>query len=235
MTSNETSRPYTSPYDPEPKVIYTFSSLEYFDDLMEGSLWFAPTRTYNDIHESTIFARPDEIGDSESVFKAEALIKAWLNSQVVKCFTLDPLNPLMWAHYADNHKGICVGYKLENFKNSFDYIPIRYSSSPPLSVVSSNPTTEQIYLLALDTLMTKSLDWAYEKEFRVYMKNSEISEKGGGLIYIGPDAIVDVFFGHHVNQETIGKCRTKIPDGIAMHVAEIDDRALSYNIPFRTL
>ena len=38
----------------EPNVLYTFSSIDYLDHLKIGNLWFAPTRSYNDIYEDAI-------------------------------------------------------------------------------------------------------------------------------------------------------------------------------------
>src|SRR5438552_2914382 len=28
------------------------------------------------------------------------------------CFSKSPSNPLLWSHYADKHKGICLGFEL---------------------------------------------------------------------------------------------------------------------------
>ena len=104
-------------FELDPEVLYTFSRFEYLDLLKMGQLWFAPSKTYNDIHEDTVFARPADIlspGDPYSAaLTGEGSIRRWLRSQVIRCFTPDPTNTLMWSHYAESHKGVCVGFSLE--------------------------------------------------------------------------------------------------------------------------
>lgn len=233
---------YISPYDPDPKVLYTFSSIEYFDDLMNGKLWFAPTSTYNDIHENTLFVRPIGSAGSEEVFSAERQIRDELDSLVVRCFTKDPTNTLMWAHYARSHTGVCIGVRFDKLtkatceKRGLNHYPIRYSNLPSLSLVSGRPLDiQQLNYLVLDTLMTKSIHWAYEQEHRFYVQNKAMAEKGGGIVSIGDDAIVDVFFGAKVEEETIEKYRREIPANVRKYRAEIVNRELSYNLSLRKL
>lgn len=88
---------------------------------------------------------------------------------------------LMWAHYADQHKGMVIGLE-DNFlaDNKNNNIPPRLIYSPnPIKVnydtirfdVSefhhSEPNLESVSkLLAMKMLITKSDDWLYEKEYR---------------------------------------------------------------------
>ena len=240
-TDQQDELEHLDPYDPFPEVIYTFSSLQYLDDLKLGRLWFAPTSTYNDIHENTIFARDTVTYDFSTAWEAEALINEWLESQVVRCFTTDPTNTLMWSHYADSHKGVCVGYKL-NLLSQFVHeeqplrnYRIRYSSVPPLSLISGPNSQDTILHLARDILMTKSSDWAYEKEHRFWAAIPEMSKAGGGIIDVGVEAVVDVIFGAKVDTEAIDQLRSKLPDGVQARAAEHNSRALSYNLQIRNL
>lgn len=235
--TQEINLDYVSPYEPDPKILYTFSSLKYFNDLMNGDLWFAPTSTYNDVHENTLFVRPIGNASSDDCFKAERQIRNELDSLVVRCFTRDPTNTLMWAHYAQSHAGVCIGLRFDELiKCSGNHYPIRYSNLPPLSLVSEHPLdAQQLHYLVFDTMMTKSIHWAYEQEHRFYVKNKAMAEKDGGLISIGSDAIVDVIFGAKVDAETIEKCRPAIPKDVRVYCAEIVNRELRYNLPLREL
>lgn len=228
-------------YDPEPQVIYTFSPIEYIEQLKLGKLWFAPTSTYNDIHENTIFARDTGINDGSIVFPAEKKIHEWLDSHVVRCFTTDPTNTLMWAHYANSHNGVCVGFRLDKIESrmingeSLRHFAVRYSSTPPLSLLTGAPDEVTVHRLAFEIMMTKSIHWAYEKEYRVYTRNEQVASNGGGLLDIGSEAVVDVIFGVNVEKKTIEQHTESIPEGVRLCSAEINSRALNYNIAIRTL
>lgn len=90
---------------------------------------------------------------------------------------------LMWAHYADQHKGMVIGFDddfLYKEAETNESIPPRLIYSPkPIKVnydtvrfdVSEFHTAESHIihvsrLLALKMLTTKSDDWLYEKEYR---------------------------------------------------------------------
>lgn len=85
-------------------------------------------------------------------------------------------NLLMWAHYADSHKGICIGYK-KDFLSSLTPPDINdgVTSLTPLKVnydscrfdshkYTSEPPTFTDVILKF--LLTKSDEWIYEKEHR---------------------------------------------------------------------
>ncbi|WAG07936.1 DUF2971 domain-containing protein [Aeromonas jandaei] len=86
-------------------------------------------------------------------------------------------NLLMWAHYADEHKGICIGYNKDvlsslkpyNKKTGCDfYYPERVTYDNLR--FDSNESNKDIPMQASDivrqVLTIKSDDWMYEKEHR---------------------------------------------------------------------
>lgn len=238
MSLNDgTEYPYVSPHDPEPSVLYTFCELKWLKSTVAGNLKFAPPRTYNDIHENTIFARP--LGNTQSTFLAEEKINAWLDSHVVRCFTKDPTNTLMWAHYADKHKGVCVGFSFEKLKNrifddrSLRHIPVRYSSTPPLTLISEPMDEHAVSMHALDILMTKSIHWAYEQEYRFYIQSPEPVGDEAFILNVGGEAVVDVIFGEQVEATVIEEQVRAFPNNLNPRIATIDRRSRSYNLAFR--
>jgi len=99
-------------------------------------------------------------------------IKNLKNRHGILSLSQDYKNIIMWTHYANNHKGFCVGY---NVKKLIDFIksktdeyalsPIAYSHNmpviiPPLSLGSRFDNIVR-------RLTTKSFEWSYEKEFRL--------------------------------------------------------------------
>lgn len=242
MNDFEDNSRYISPYDPDPKILYTFCKLEWLESTVAGNLKFASTRTYNDIHENTIFARPATSLDPNSVSAVEKQMNDWLDRHLVKCFTRDPTNTLMWAHYADNHQGVCIGFSFEKLTRPtvngyyLGNYPVRYSSTPPLSIAHQNMSHEAIELLGFDVMHTKSIHWAYEQEHRFYLDCSDFgTQYGSCLIDVGQDAVVDVIFGAKVAEATIQEAIRKLPNHLNKSVAQIDNRAFTYNMVFRSL
>ena len=82
------------------------------------------------------------------------------------------INPL-WAHYADNHRGICIEYDLKNCGNNF-----LKTLCFPVNYVEKNDSTEDLISLIVyknfdewhflyKSADTKSIDWKYENEWRI--------------------------------------------------------------------
>lgn len=107
--------------------------------------------------------------------------------------------PLMWSHYADQHKGFCIGYDVS--VNQFqDIRPLNYGGNRSI-------TTQQIYDMLFNNnesvkvaakkeiddvvLLSKAESWQYEKEYRV------ISPQG---LQNSPFRLSDVTFGLRFKQ-----------------------------------
>jgi hypothetical protein len=81
-------------------------------------------------------------------------------------------HPLMWAHYADGHKGFCIEYQ-RTPENDFQHCqPIRYSETYP-KVDLFNTDFKEVCDLAL---FTKSKHWKYEREWRRVINEPSVTE-----------------------------------------------------------
>lgn len=84
----------------------------------------------------------------------------------VLCFSRSWNNPVLWSHYADKHRGICLGFDVDDSC----VMPVTYETD--LKKFEPDPRsgkavlTEQ-YVKRL--LATKFRDWAYEDEVRIYV------------------------------------------------------------------
>jgi hypothetical protein len=85
------------------------------------------------------------------------------------CTTAD--NLLLWAHYAAEHRGLAVQVDIDDpaFRSPAEgdaqfqlARPVKYSAERPLI-----PVTEEILF---EHFFVKSLEWAYEQEFRIVRK-----------------------------------------------------------------
>jgi hypothetical protein len=116
-----------------------------------------------------------------------------LNKRGCTCFSEVNDNILMWSHYADGHKGICLEFdtssSLFGKAKKVDYFPNLPSINPiKLLFGSDNEIVEEIK----KTLFTKYKCWDYEKEWRLYHKEPN-KEYGYGT------ALKSVYFGLAVN------------------------------------
>jgi len=86
------------------------------------------------------------------------------------CFSDSHNSELMWAHYANNYAGICVGYRpaplLESLSSKFHLIRMAYGSEPPtLSKQDLAPARKNE--AARKILSHKKATWVYEREWRL--------------------------------------------------------------------
>lgn len=75
-------------------------------------------------------------------------------------------NILMWAHYADEHRGLCIGYHTDSLKTlKINYDSSRYDPiDDHFDIGEFNSWIDQV---VKKILTTKSDEWIYEKEHRL--------------------------------------------------------------------
>jgi hypothetical protein len=79
------------------------------------------------------------------------------------CFCKHWHNPLLWSHYADKHRGMCLGFDVDDRGlRTVDYLEERSDLTMP-------PTKES----ADELLFTKYRDWQYEEELRNWFQLDE--------------------------------------------------------------
>jgi hypothetical protein len=79
-------------------------------------------------------------------------------------FSKDWQNPLMWAHYGDKHKGICLGFDIDDSHiKEVTYFPERMPAEIDMEKKYGGLTEDIIENL----MCTKYIDWKYENEDRV--------------------------------------------------------------------
>ncbi|MBR6368181.1 MAG: DUF2971 domain-containing protein [Bacteroidaceae bacterium] len=109
------------------------------------------------------------------------------------------LNTLMWAHYADLHKGICIKYKFTKsiFKNNtvdkFLYFDdVSYSDKEFESINNDNYNYQNGVFL-------KSEAWKYENELRLLYY--DVNGKGDYVAIDAPYCIEAIYFGVKCSKE----------------------------------
>lgn len=109
----------------------------------------------------------------------------------VCCFSKYDNIILMWSHYANHHKGICLGFRATESsamaRNKKEYsmplyipgttVPISYEFNRVHYKENDIPLIRQFgkesenINVACKQLVTKSCDWQYEKEYRMILRN----------------------------------------------------------------
>jgi len=110
-------------------------------------------------------------------------------------------NLLMWSHYADYHRGICVEFKTTGGKLfGCDLQHIDYDVNYPKLSVYDEPDFEFVE----KCVRTKSADWEYEEEWRILYKRT------GCQFFLSEDEeLSGVILGARIsrkNKELVLKC-----------------------------
>ncbi|PMG18390.1 DUF2971 domain-containing protein [Vibrio splendidus] len=125
---------------------------------------------------------------------------------------------LMWSHYADNHKGICI--ELERHENNELG---NIGATRKVSYTKKYPSLNSKFLLNEDkfeaslqrVLYTKSEQWKYEQEWRTFKPE-------GGKVYPLPGDIKSVIFGARASGMDIEIVKRLINDTkIKLYQAEL--------------
>lgn len=101
-------------------------------------------------------------------------------------------NQLMWSHYADGHKGVAIGVRIDNSK--YDVQPIRYDGIATIRNSNYNEQTSR------EILSHKLEVWNYEEEERVFQQN----QKSISVI------VEEIILGQRVSKQNNGLIRELI-------------------------
>ncbi len=92
----------------------------------------------------------------------KATIRDVIQQQGICCFSQTYKNILMWSHYADKHKGLCIGFNPRKSMETFPILHVKYEQDfKPIDYFSDKADA------LLNVMITKSVDWKYEEEMRI--------------------------------------------------------------------
>jgi len=159
--------------------------------LLEQSLKFSNPSEYNDpfdCHEGLIkiehnkelvrkvlhtselnstfkISRKEKRKLEKDIFKKELylpIIRDKRNDYKLSCFSANKDEVLMWSHYADMHRGICIGFNFPHkYDEKFILCPVKY-----INEIVPHDGTADIIRTILYLQTTKSIRWKYEDEIR---------------------------------------------------------------------
>lgn len=121
----------------------------------------------------------------------ESINSITLEKSGVSCFSGEKAarnSDLMWAHYADNHRGFCIEYEYD--EREFSLFAVTYSSHPIMASAKEFLFTPDEIFVRL--LTTKSVEWMYEDEWRIVEINclDDVDVANKGKTHILPEGLL---------------------------------------------
>lgn len=183
-------------------ILYKYMSFNSANAVIDSSsIGFSCLEDLNDPFESMAlcFKESDELS---SKIQFNATKNRLSRKYGVLSLTRNPFNALMWAHYADNHRGVVIGIDVEKagLNNLSECVvpaklgEIIYTSTIPRNYLPTSTTDslmsigdqfssfhEDSYELFKNAFLYKDNLWGYEEEVRV-VKNI-VNPKNAGSRY----------------------------------------------------
>lgn len=101
----------------------------------------------------------------------------------VICFSKVWSDPVLWSHYADRHRGLCLGFDVDDdLTVEVQYRATRFPQRRLADAAVSDALGEQ---LVIDVIRTKYDRWAYEQEIRILCRLEEAEPSGMHFAPIG--------------------------------------------------
>ena len=117
----------------------------------------------------------------------------------VLCLSAAWCDPVIWAHYSDKHRGLCLGFEIPEMQGNTEADEshhVAYVADPlPFPEHFEELPDPERFAIVQQVLFTKYKHWAYEQEIRVW---APLQNEEGGLHYLEFDEklkLVEVVIG----------------------------------------
>lgn len=158
-----------------------------FDTLFPHWIDYELNKQMHDGEQSSTYKYLHMLKDSIQSIRCRSLVLANRNN-------VKKLNKLMWAHYADEHKGFCIKYKIDK---EFFYSNLENKSVLAcfkMNYINDTFSFDEGIRLS-KALMSKCNIWRYENEFRIFLFNPEIQSDFKSLPLNEHFRMTDIYLG----------------------------------------
>ncbi|HEY8908764.1 MAG TPA: DUF2971 domain-containing protein [Desulfosporosinus sp.] len=191
-----------------------------FQALEDNVLWMPTYNNLNDPFEfKALYLNKQSLKDEGwQISELEGLLKGIKGLFLLASFSQNLTNNIpMWAHYANNHKGFCVEYRIANPKylypisyetermaiaSSITKMISKFSSYGEKAIPENDPELRLYFNIMYHMTIMKHKSWEYENEYRAIYYNLTGQKSGNkvllsdlGLevarIYVGADCTVE--------------------------------------------
>jgi hypothetical protein len=173
-------------------ILYKYISFAAGEKILKhNSIGFSQPKYFNDPFDLPTYPK----GKNEGFESVPAMLSTinrmstennWAENSGILSLTRVPTNPLMWAHYADEHKGMVIGidvtisgfveeetnlipaqfgnvvYVSERFESPFQTTP-----EIPIAVGATHHFSQDNFEMLQRLFLYKAICWSYEEEVRV--------------------------------------------------------------------
>lgn len=154
---------------------------------------------------------------SASLRRRYQRLKDGLNDYMgLVCFSANWNNPVQWGHYADRHRGICLGFEVSAQAHKVTYVSERLLARPSAMKIEGPKAEAHV----TEILTTKFEHWSYEDEYRLFPQLRDQDPSGHYFIEFDDQvALREVIVGH---RSTISR------DDIAQALGSLQPQVTSY-------
>ena len=196
------------------------------------NLYLSENGSLNDIFEGLPYS------DDYDTYAQDECVEKLINLAYIKCFSETYKNNLMWAHYANSHKGICIEYdicKLTDKNLIKQFFPVHYlkrremfASVEALMEHAEGNAELEALRDAKGIFLSKSDVWKYEKEWRICHMNHELNKDKFKKIPF--DCISAIYMGIRIEGKDIEKVKENLNNYNNKQVRNIIDRIKLYKM-----
>lgn len=160
--------------------------------------------------------RADPQARVDFIIGASKSMEKMLSQRRIYCLTPKADSTLMWSHYAENHRGICLEFGVADnllFRRAGE---VEYREAYPRWVpcdINDKPGR------VMELILTKSSDWSYEEEYRLISidapPSSSFLQLHGEFFRLPNGALKSVIIGCNADHQTIAtlikECSPELP------------------------
>jgi hypothetical protein len=164
--------------------------------------------------------RTDHVFRNEFIGTFSTGAHSVIEKRRIYCLTPDLCSMLMWSHYGDSHRGLCLQFSTDNplFRNAWK---VEYSETYPRWA----PHKMLDYSMA--ALLTKSAAWQYEDEFRIlasptYREGDTLMLQDEDFLKLPPNSLKAVIAGCRGDYEAVTNIvRQHAPEVVVKRMVQI--------------
>lgn len=163
-----------------------------------------------------------EMSNEDSQKKMDKVMKKLSLNDGVICFSKNSSDPLLWGHYADKHKGVCLGFDI-SAADEVIYITNKKSLCAEFEKALSLSDFKTQEKIMRSFFITKYIGWKYEDEVRVFPNLDEKDEDGLYYIDISKDPILrQVLLGVRCDKANIDMVLKNVPKHVEVIQTRLD-------------
>lgn len=197
-----------------------FASPTSFNDVFEGMFEIEDIeRVPNDeflrgFYEENLKLRPDKIDEkinqihsNPNVFRDDIspFVKELMYTDYgISCFSKKGDNALMWSHYADSHRGICLVFDKNELRKSFmgrriEMGEVDYKRNSPIRVTMKCEDNSVAFDAESSVFFNKMQCWSYEEEVRMFYEDTKKHKRRS--VPFSKSCLKAIIFGERTDED----------------------------------